>query len=335
MLKHEQEKIVKELLDENESFRTSEFAERAGITRQAAHRRLRALVATGKLERVGKGRGARYRRVGAADRFSATFPVSGLAEDRVWTESLERVGFLSRLAPNARKVFTYAFTELLNNAIEHSGSESVTVRFESCPSEIAFEIDDLGVGIFERVREAFALPNRLEALQELSKGRVTTRPREHTGEGIFFTSKVADRFEIDSGGLCWLVDNLRGEMTVRESPDRQGTRVRFAASPDKPDSLQDLFSAYTEELEFSRTRIAVRLFEIGTEFVSRSEAKRLVTRLEAFRDVVLDFTGVEMVGQGFVDEVFRVWAGRHPQIRITPANMNPAVEFMVRRGLGR
>jgi hypothetical protein len=47
--------------------------------------------------------------------------------------------------------------------------------------------------------------------------------------------------------------------------------------------------------------------------------------------VVIDFNGVEGVGQGFADEVFRVWARAHPQIELAPVGMSPAVAFMVER----
>jgi hypothetical protein len=59
----------------------------------------------------------------------------------------------------------------------------------------------------------------------------------------------------------------------------------------------------------------------------------LLSGAEQFREVVLDFKEVERVGQAFVDEVFRVWKGDHPQTAIVPINMRANVEFMVRRGL--
>jgi hypothetical protein len=49
----------------------------------------------------------------------------------------------------------------------------------------------------------------------------------------------------------------------------------------------------------------------------------------------MDFTGIEEVGQGFVDEVFRVWPKQHPDTVVEPIGMVGPVEFMVRRGLGR
>ncbi|MBL8718314.1 MAG: STAS-like domain-containing protein, partial [Myxococcales bacterium] len=87
------------------------------------------------------------------------------------------------------------------------------------------------------------------------------------------------------------------------------------------------------DLEFDRTRTIVRLFAYGTAFVSRSEAKRLVHGLERFREVVLDFAGVDAIGQGFADEVFRVWARAHAGTRLLPVDMNEGVGFMVRRAL--
>ena len=95
--------------------------------------------------------------------------------------------------------------------------------------------------------------------------------------------------------------------------------------------LRRLFEAYTEDFEFVRTRTVIKLLAIGVRFVSRSEAKRLVHNLERFREVVLDFKGVEGVGQGFADEIFRVWHREHPEVRLIPVNMCEPVQFMVER----
>ena len=92
-------------------------------------------------------------------------------------------------------------------------------------------------------------------------------------------------------------------------------------------------SPVTRNFEFSKTRTIVRLFTIGTEFVSRSQAKRLVRGLERFREVVLDFDGVDLVGQGFADEIFRVWARRHPEVRLVPTGMSEPIAFMVERAI--
>lgn len=39
------------------------------------------------------------------------------------------------------------------------------------------------------------------AILELSKGKFTSDPARHSGEGIFFTSRMCDKFEILSKGL--------------------------------------------------------------------------------------------------------------------------------------
>lgn len=49
----------------------------------------------------------------------------------------------------------------------------------------------------------------------------------------------------------------------------------------------------------------------------------------------VDFAGVTDVGQGFVDELLRVWPRTHPGKAVNPVNMNAAVEFMVKRGIRR
>lgn len=100
--------------------------------------------------------------------------------------------------------------------------------------------------------------------------------------------------------------------------------------------LKDVFDAFTDEdHSFSKSRILVKLFELGVDFVSRSEAKRLLRGLERFQEVEVDFEGVREVGQGFIDELLRVWPSQHPDTKIMPTNMNRAVEAMVRRGLPR
>jgi hypothetical protein len=95
--------------------------------------------------------------------------------------------------------------------------------------------------------------------------------------------------------------------------------------------LAALFAEYTDDHEFSRTRAVVKLFTLGGDFVSRSEARRLLHGLERFKEVILDFRGVDGIGQGSADEVFRVWPASHPEVRLSPVEMSDEVAFMVRR----
>jgi len=173
--------------------------------------------------------------------------------------------------------------------------------------------------------------DHLAALQEISKGKMTTDPERHTGQGIFFTSKAVESFSLSSNGWTWRVDNKRSDHALGESTTGNGTVVRFEIDPATARRLTDVFDEYTnaETLAFDRSRTVVRLFDLDVPFVSRSEAKRLARNLERFREVVVDFRGVEAVGQGFADELFRVWAREHPGTRLAPVNMNRAVGLVV------
>lgn len=321
-----------DLLDLRGEISIGDILERSGLTRQAIQYHLKKLVENGEIEPIGAGRGRRYRRPLF---FESTFEVSGLQEDRVWKEVRTGVRELGRLDRHADRIANYAFTEMLNNAIEHSGSESVRVTVGERGQRLAFSIADQGIGAFENVRRQASLEDHVAAIQEISKGKMTTDPTHHTGQGIFFTSKAVELFSIASNGWRWVVDNTRNDHTVCESHIRKGTGVGFEIDPDTKRDLTSIFDEYThaETLAFDRSRTTVRLFEFDVPFVSRSEAKRLARNLDRFREVVVDFSGVEQVGQGFADELFRVWASAHPETSLIPVNMNRPVRLMVERAL--
>jgi anti-sigma regulatory factor (Ser/Thr protein kinase)/biotin operon repressor len=305
-------------------------ATRLKISRQAAHRKLQTLAEAGELVRRGAGRGSVWEpSATAARRFR--YQSAALAEDRVFAQLEAEVPAVRSLDTVPRSVVFYAVTEMVNNAIEHASARIIEVVIEPRPAGLAFEVIDDGVGAFARLRGGLGLSSDIEAVQEVSKGKVTTDPAHHTGEGIFFTSKVADRFELEANGLRWIVDNVRDDVAVAPAASRRGTRVRVAVSIPVRRKLVDVFAEWTTGHDFDRTRTVVKLFAIGVEFVSRSEARRLLHGLERFREVVIDFRGVETVGQGFVDEVFRVWATAHPGTRLVPRGANETVAFMLAR----
>lgn len=313
---------------------TATVAARVGLSRQAVHAHLRALVGEGVLRLEGKGRGAHY--VGAQEPpLRLRLPTAGLQEDRVWKDLETRAPWLAALPPRVSAILHFAFTEMVNNVIDHSGAPEVEVLLERDGTRVAFEVLDDGEGLFEHARRLLGLGSNLEALQELSKGKVTTAPEAHTGQGLFFTAKAVDLMLVESGALRWWTDNVREDVGVGEvRPPRKGTRIRAELSRDTQRELKAVFDAYSnEDFAFTRSRTFIKLFEVGTHFVSRSEAKRLLHGLEKFDEVVVDFRGVESVGQGFADEVFRVWARAHPGTRLLPENMNDAVRFMVRRAI--
>lgn len=323
---------IASLFAERPVLRAGEVATALGVTRQTAHRYLRQFVAEGRLVAEGAGRGARYRRSDAVD--VRRFATAGLDEDRVWADMSGPVSTIANLESAAQAVLHYALTELVNNAIEHSDAPEVEVAISRTGQAIELAVRDEGVGVFEHLRQRLGLASELEALQELSKGKTTTMPERHSGEGLFFTSKAANLFELASGSLRWVVDNRRDDMAVGSiEPPVRGTIARVEIDSRGARDLTEVFAEYTRDFEFTRTRMVVQLFAIGTTFMSRSQARRLVSGLERFREVVLDFGGVELVGQGFADEVFRVWARQHPEVALIPIAMSPPVAFMVERAI--
>ncbi len=269
--------------------------------------------------------------------FLKTYPIEDLEEHLVWAEVEQDVPGLERAPSNVRSILSYAFLEMVNNAIDHSSGTHVTASFSAGPDIVSFEIVDNGVGVFRHLRRRFSLPDDLAAVSHLAKGKQTTLPDRHSGEGIFFSSRALDRLVLESGETRWTVDNILGDQAVADVPRRRGTRVRGEIRRDSTRDLSAVFAQHTdpETHRFSKSSIAVHLARSGDSFLSRSEARRLGRGLEQFEEVQLNFEGVRELGQGFADEIFRVWANAHPDTRLIPTNMSRNVGMMVRRAIAR
>jgi anti-sigma regulatory factor (Ser/Thr protein kinase) len=163
----------------------------------------------------------------------------GLSEDVVWRRVVDDLQ-LDRES-QAGKIMGYAFTEMLNNAIDHSASETVTITWWVRTDQWSFEVRDYGVGAYPKLREGLHLASDFEAVQELSKGKRTTDRQRHTGEGIFFTSKAVDIFRLTSSGVRWTVDNLRHDTALGVVPPSDGTSVVCQIDPQTERSLADIF----------------------------------------------------------------------------------------------
>ncbi len=300
-----------------------------GVSRQSASAWLAKLKQAGLVASAGVGRGVRYRLVTLAQ-VRQVYPRAGLHEDRVWRELI--APRLGDLPANARDIWHYAVTEMVNNAIDHSGSKRVTVKLLRDALNATVYVADEGEGIFLKIQRALNLYDPREAILELAKGKLTTDPAHHTGEGIFFSSKVMDAFDIRSGTLHFMHDEWGAERPA----NAPGTLVLMRLANDSQRSLKEVFDQFAapEEYTFAKTIVPVRLAQHeGEQLVSRSQAKRLTLRFERFQTVVMDFTGVEEIGQAFADEVFRVFQQAHPATALLPINMTPAVEKMFKRAM--
>ena len=333
------ENKIMDFAAEKRFFTTKDVAEKLGISRQYAHLVIKKLVQQQKLVKFGSTRGAHYGHPvyihQAANKVKRRLLNKDLEEHKVLDE-LEKNSWSLKLArENLRSVYHYAFSEMLNNAIEHSKSKYVEVDISNNEGELIFHVDDFGIGVFRNVMRKRKLDSELEAIQDLLKGKTTTQPKSHSGEGIFFTSKVADIFILESYDYRLRVDNRVQDYFIEEMhPKKRGTRVTFILSMRSKRHLSEVFEKYQtdpKELTFDKTEIQVRLYTTGTIHISRSQARRVMAGLEKFNMITLDFDRVPTVGQAFVDEIFRVFKNKHPHIKIIPVNMNKTVKFMVER----
>lgn len=314
-----------------------EVAGQVGVSRQTVVARMRALIADGRLAKSGSSTRPLYA-LGPRRVLRQRYPLAGLAEDAVWRNDVAPL--LAGVASNVLDICHYGLTEMVNNAIDHSGGQWLTLDASADEDQIALSIDDDGMGIFRKIARHIGLADERLALLELAKGKLTTDPARHTGEGVFFTSRVFDRFVIRSGGLLFNHDDVDPDDVLRDHDhERTGTQVTMMIARNATRTLRSVFERYSsapDDYTFERTVVPVRLARIGEEnLVARSQAKRLLQRVDRFRRVVLDFTGVALIGQGFADEVFRVFANAHPEVELSAVNAEPDVRTMIARAGGR
>lgn len=306
-----------------------------GITRQAASARLRKLTVLGLVEASGVTRDRIYRLKTIAEG-SSSYPIPGPSEDIVWRELCAPL--LTDLPENVRDIWHYGITEMVNNAIDHSGSPAMRVgMIRNALYTTAWVADD-GEGIFLKIQRALNLYDPRESILELAKGKLTTDPANHTGEGIFFSSKMFDAYDIRSGNLFFMHDDGQLDILAERDKKGTGTLVMMRLANDSARFTKDVFDQFStpDEYTFDKTIVPVRLaIHEGEKLVSRSQAKRITLRFEKFRHVILDFSGVSEIGQAFADEIFRVFKTAHPNIIMIPSNMTDAVKDMVSRALSR
>ncbi len=303
------------------------------ISRQAANQHLLQLVRAGDIVPSGATKARTYH-LAVKRELTRSFPREGLAEDNVWRSVCAPV--VQDLSVDVRDIWHYGMTEMINNAIDHSGSPQVHIHIHRTSIDTQGWVVDDGEGIFLKIQRALSLFDPRESILELAKGKLTTDPANHTGEGIFFTSRMFDAFAIRSGNLHFMHDEGDPDFLLEHPKDASGTTVYMKLANDSPRIMREVFDKFAlpDEFTFNRTIVPVRLAQYeGEKLVSRSQAKRLTARFDKFKTVMLDFTGVEAIGQGFADEVFRVFASANPDIELVPIRMTGAVQDMVSRAL--
>ncbi len=333
-LKHD----IEELAKTQQEIKTQDIVSLFGVSRQYAHKAVSILCHEKKLIKIGSTRSSFYCLPEHSKKLKkVTQKIQNLQQhEHEVLENLEKKAFfLKEINENLYSIFYYAFSEMLNNAIEHSKSSNIQISVSLEDKNLEFHIDDFGIGVFRNVMKKKKLKSELEAIQDILKGKTTTAPQAHSGEGIFFTSKTADIYELESYGYRLTVNNLIRDTFIEEVPsNKKGTKVTFKIACDTQKHMSDIFHKYQTnptEHAFDKTEIQVKLYTLGTIHISRSQARRILSNLDKFKSIILDFDKVPTVGQAFADEIFRIFHSKHPEIQITPINMTKTVEFMVKR----
>jgi hypothetical protein len=325
---------------------TAKLAEHFGVTRAAAGTLVARLEADGWLVRQAAGTRPRFA-PGPRRRVMRSYTLPGVDESLLWERDFSP---LLPLSPNVANIAHYGFTEMVNNANDHADGRTLTVGAEITLTHLTLLVDDDGIGVFRKIADALKLTDLRQSLLELAKGKFSTDPQRHSGEGIFFASRAFDTFLLVANHLAYEKGDAAAGETVQERLEEWredgrglrrlgGTSVYMSIRLDSPQTLRHVFEHYTtgapEDLTFDRTVIPVRLARLGNEnLLSRSQAKRLIDRIDRFRVVELDFTDVPEIGQAFADELFRVFANAHPQVQLVPVQANEGVMRMIARAKG-
>lgn len=301
------------------------------ITRPTVYKYINELIKDKIIEKAGSARFPKYQLVKTV--YNWEHENKSLEEDIIWSKDISPL--LKDIHSNVKEICQYGFTEMVNNVIDHSGAETLTIDLTVDYLNLEMIVSDNGIGIFKKIQQDLGLEYPSQSILELAKGKFTSDPENHSGEGIFFTSRVFDEFSIFSHQLFFAGSGNEEGFIFERKKDFPGTCVVMGIGKNSPTLLKTVFDEYADpdkNPSFHKTRIAVELMQHeGESLISRSQAKRLISRLDRFSEVVLDFKGVKQIGQAFADQVFRVFPNKYPSVNLKAVNTAPDVENMIKR----
>jgi len=309
-------------------------ANRFNLTRQGVLRHIRSLIADGHLSVSGRTKGRKYTLQTKTETFHIEMN-SDINEDVVWRTEL--LPLFDHIRKNVLDILQYGFTEMFNNVLDHSEAPGAIISVDMFPKKITLIVKDSGIGIFNKIQKDLGLDDIRHAILELSLGKLTTDPSKHTGEGIFFTSRMFDEYAILSSDLGFLHTEPDDDWLIDREKSKGGTTILMTIDTSSERKIGEVFSRFSvdDSFSFDKTHVPVSLSRHGQEnLVSRSQAKRLLARFDRFKEILLDFKDVDLIGQAFADEIFRVYHNSNPEVNIEYANANDQVTGMIYRALG-
>jgi len=333
--KHTEEirNFILEKVDNHPRDITSFTADAFDVTRNAILHHINQLIEAGLLAAQGTTKDRRYELVTTARDIFRIEITSGLEEDQIWFHVIRPN--LKGLPDNVLQICEYGLNEMINNALEHSEGEHLSIQYEQDAAKLTFSVMDDGVGIFQKIQKECNLNDPRHAILELAKGKLTTDPENHSGEGIYFTSRMFDRFVILSRGLYFSHQDPDQDWLLEHDLGIAGTSVQMLIKANSERSLTEVFDRFAsddQDYSFSKTHVPLSMATYGDEnLISRSQARRLLARFQDFSEVLLDFEGIKSIGQAFADEIFRVYARKNPDVEMIAINTNEQVEKMILR----
>lgn len=310
-----------------------------GISREAVRLHFKYLTAVGQLTSHGYGKARVYflspiydSKRGSLVRELHTEILRKSGEENIHAQIIEPF-VANRTHKGLAARIRHVATEMLNNVIDHSQSTKLEIALSLSDSELQLRISDSGIGVFESIRSHFGHKSAWEALGEIAKGKRTTDPTRHAGEGIFFSSRMASQFKLTANGLTYIFRSNDDDWAAKPAPLKAGSDMEFHFELKDERSPKDIFEKYTEDFDFKlkspRLVLPYTIDLPQRDFPSRSEAKKILAGAGDFKSIVVDFKKVETIGQGFADEMFRVFTNSHPDVTIEVINANDFIQRMI------
>ena len=241
--------------------------------------------------------------------------------------------YIKPLSINIYKIWCHAFTEMMNNAIEHSQADTVQIGIWQNYLTTTILLNDDGIGIFKKIKEYYHYETLEDSINMLFKGKMTTDSSNHSGEGIFFTSRMLDKFALISDKKLFSHDkyfDISSDIDISKfKVHNKGTTVYMELSNFSKRTLREVFDMFSNKNEgFIKTRIPLKnIFDMYP--VARSQARRLCEGFDKFKEIELDFDGIDDIGQGFAHELFIIYPKNHPNIKLIPLNVCDDVQTMI------
>ncbi|HEY5037942.1 MAG TPA: ATP-binding protein, partial [bacterium] len=219
---------------------TNAIVQKFGISRQAAARYLQNMAHDGEIIAEGATKDRVYK-PGLSRSIIKNYVLNGsLEESEIWSKDF--MALCEGLKENVVRICEYGFTEMVNNAIDHSNGKKLELSMHRNSQVITMVVVDDGVGIFRKIKEDHHLSDERQSILELAKGKLTSDPEKHSGQGIFFSSRAFEDFYIHSDKLAFgHVPQEQRHRIVELETIQEGTSVIMQIHLNSEKKLKDVF----------------------------------------------------------------------------------------------